>query len=357
MHHAIAENISACPFQRNFGEHQSRPIVCTRTGMGGSSCIYVEIHNNFQAKVLRMHTLLMSFIGHVSPFLLEEKKKKKGALADFAQAGWASLSCQWECLNASTSRSHCWTLRTPSPPGTLWPPSHSGYPGWGGAGAQGTWGEVEGSPCAQGAAETEQEVIPRKGAFSPPDPPSPTLGHLWGHRTPISPNSCIWPHTSAITTVVSWCHEPPHCLLFRALINTGTSAADPQFTKPQCPEISRMLVIKKSQRSKAGGCPPLCGAAETWLQEPWRKMRQHQTGDTISRMVAMSITHVADGVEPVEVDPPEDQEELMEVDPPPIWLIWYLYTVPGLPSMMRWRQHSRSARPVFHHPPSPQLRH
>lgn len=118
-----------------------------------------------------------------------------------------------------------------------------------------------------------------------------------------------------------------------------------------------MLVIKKSQSSKTGGCPPLCGAAETWLQEPWRKMRQHQRGDTTSRMVAMSIACVADDVEPVEVDTLEGQEELMEVDPPPVWLTWYLCTVPGFQFIMPWQQHSRSTQPVFHHQPSLRLWH
>ena len=72
---------------------------------------------------------------------------------------------------------------------------------------------------------------------------------------------------------------------------------------------------------------------ERWLQEPWRKRRRCKRGGTISRMVAMAVTHMADGVEPLEVDPPEDQEEPMEVDPPPAWLPWHHYTVPGLPSM------------------------
>ena len=75
------------------------------------------------------------------------------------------------------------------------------------------------------------------------------------------------------------------------------------------------------------------GRAETWLQEPRRKRRRCQRGGTISNMVAMAIAHVADGVEPMEVDPPEGYEEPMEVDPPPARLPWHRYAVPGLPSM------------------------
>lgn len=36
-------------------------------------------------------------------------------------------------------------------------------------------------------------------------------------------------------------------------------------------------------------------------------------------MVVMHIAHMVDGVEPMEVDPPKDQE-IMGVDPPPAWL-------------------------------------
>lgn len=48
-------------------------------------------------------------------------------------------------------------------------------------------------------------------------------------------------------------------------------------------------------------------------------------------MVVMAIAPVAGGVEPLEVGPPKD-EVLLEVDPPPGWLCWHHYILPGLPS-------------------------
>ena len=190
---------------------------------------------------------------------------------------------------------------------------------------------MEGSPCAQGAAEWHRGTIPTKGALSPPDPPpSPTLGHLSGHRPP-APKTAIFGHAhrhhsgllmSQATSLPS-VPDP---------INTGTPAAGPQFAElrgHRIPTIGR----KGSHSSKASGCPRLRGKAERRLQERRRKRRQRRRGGTISRMVAMAVAHVADGVEPMEVDPPEDQEEPMEVDPPPAWLPWHHYTVLGLPSM------------------------
>lgn len=59
------------------------------------------------------------------------------------------------------------------------------------------------------------------------------------------------------------------------------------------------------------------------MQELQRKKRKRQRRGTITRMVAMAIAHVADGVEHMEVDPPEDQEEPVEMDPPPAWHLWY----------------------------------
>ncbi|GAB0183248.1 EF-hand calcium-binding domain-containing protein 6 [Grus japonensis] len=118
-----------------------------------------------------------------------------------------------------------------------------------------------------------------------------------------------------------------------------------------------MLGSKRSQSSKVGGCPPLRGAAEMWLQELRRKRRWRQRGDIISRMVVIAIAHVTDGVEPMEVYPPESQEEPMEVDPPPVWLTWHHYTVPGLPSVTPWQRRCRSTQPVPYHWPSLRLWH
>ncbi|GAB0183272.1 hypothetical protein GRJ2_000792500 [Grus japonensis] len=73
--------------------------------------------------------------------------------------------------------------------------------------------------------------------------------------------------------------------------------------------------------------------------------------------VAIAIAYMADGVEPMEVDPPESQEELMEVDPPPARLIWHHYTVPGLPFMTLWKRCRRSTQSVPYHRPSLRLCH
>jgi len=65
----------------------------------------------------------------------------------------------------------------------------------------------------------------------------------------------------------------------------------------------------------------------------------------------MAIAHVADGVEPMEVDPPEGKEEPMEMDSPPAWLTWQHYTMPGLRSMTPWQQRHRGSRPTLCHRP------
>lgn len=72
--------------------------------------------------------------------------------------------------------------------------------------------------------------------------------------------------------------------------------------------MPRMLGSKRSQIIKVAGCPPLRGREGRWLQEPQRTRRKHQRVGTISCMVAMAISHMADGVDPMEVDPPKDQE-------------------------------------------------
>jgi len=102
---------------------------------------------------------------------------------------------------------------------------------------------------------------------------------------------------------------------------------------------------------QASGCPPWRGAAETWLQEQWRKRRQHQRCGTISCMIAMAIARVAGDVEPMEVDPPEGEEKPVEMDSPPAWLTWQYYTMPGLPSMMPWQQCHRGSPPTLCHRP------
>lgn len=135
-------------------------------------------------------------------------------------------------------------------------------------------------------------------------------------------------------------------------INTGIPAAGPQFAELRGTQIPIMSGRKRTHSSEASGCPRLRGKAERWLQEGWRKRRKRGRGDTISRMVAVAVAHVADGVEPMEVDPPEDQEEPMEVDPPPAWLPWHHYTVPGLPSMTPWQRRRRNTRPAPYHRPS-----
>lgn len=75
---AVSWNTNACLFQRKFCEQQLWPIICTLIAMGGSSCIHLEIHNNFQDKLLRMHTLLRSFTGYTShPYIKLKNKTKK----------------------------------------------------------------------------------------------------------------------------------------------------------------------------------------------------------------------------------------------------------------------------------------
>lgn len=106
-----------------------------------------------------------------------------------------------------------------------------------------------------------------------------------------------------------------------------------------------MIGRKRSHSCKASGCLHLHGKADRWLQEMWRKRRQHQSGDTISCIVVMAIADVVDGVEPMEVNPPKDQEKLLEVDSPPAQLIWYHCMVPGLPSITPQQWYHRKAQP------------
>lgn len=95
-------------------------------------------------------------------------------------------------------------------------------------------------------------------------------------------------------------------------INTGTPAAGPQFAELGGPRVPRMPGNKRS-KSKVCGCPSLHGGREdAWLQEPQRKRRRCQTRGAI-----IHVVQVADGVEPMEAGPPEDQDELIEVDSPP----------------------------------------
>lgn len=68
---------------------------------------------------------------------------------------------------------------------------------------------------------------------------------------------------------------------------------------------------KRSHSSKASGCLHLHGKADRQLQEMWRKRRPHQSGGTISCIAVMAIADVVDGVEPMEGNPPKDQEELL----------------------------------------------
>ena len=50
----------------------------------------------------------------------------------------------------------------------------------------------------------------------------------------------------------------------------------------------------------------------------------------------MATARAADGVEPMEVDPPEDEEEPMEVDPPPGQLPTQHHVTPqGFPPQRR----------------------
>lgn len=72
----------------------------------------------------------------------------------------------------------------------------------------------------------------------------------------------------------------------------------------------------RSHNSKASGCPLSHGKADGWLQETQRKRRWHQRKGTVSHMVVMAIAHLADGMEPMEMDPLKDQDEPVELDPP-----------------------------------------
>ena len=87
----------------------------------------------------------------------------------------------------------------------------------------------------------------------------------------------------------------------------------------------------------------MSGREERGLQELQRKRRQRQRWGMIA--------HMADGVEPMEADAPEDQEKSMEVDPPLTRLPRHSYTMTGVPSMTPWQRHHHSARPVPHHGP------
>ncbi|KAJ7416946.1 hypothetical protein WISP_67877 [Willisornis vidua] len=59
------------------------------------------------------------------------------------------------------------------------------------------------------------------------------------------------------------------------------------------------------------------------------KRRQHHSGGAISHMVGTAITRVTNDVEPMEAEPPKDQEEQMEMDPPPAWLPCHHHIMPG----------------------------
>ena len=84
-----------------------------------------------------------------------------------------------------------------------------------------------------------------------------------------------------------------------------------------------------------------------WLPTFAWEGRQVVAGDTEEEEAASKEGHHqphgsnGHAAEPMEVDPPRDQRELMEVDPPPAWLPWHHYTVPGLPSMTPSTQHHR----------------
>lgn len=76
----------------------------------------------------------------------------------------------------------------------------------------------------------------------------------------------------------------------------------------------------------------------SWVIEPEQKWRQ--------RTESQGGAAVADGVEPMEVNPPAEAEEPMEVDPPPTSLIWHNVIVPGLPPATPLHRHCRTAHPA-----------
>lgn len=65
-------------------------------------------------------------------------------------------------------------------------------------------------------------------------------------------------------------------------------------------------------------------------------------------MVVMHTAHMADGMEPMEVDPPKDRE-IMGVDPPPAWLTLVLQHHARAPLHDTINTHHRNTWPAPYH--------
>ncbi|KAK4826895.1 hypothetical protein QYF61_012083 [Mycteria americana] len=101
---------------------------------------------------------------------------------------------------------------------------------------------------------------------------------------------------------------------------------------------------KRSRSSKAGGCPPWCGTAQSWFPQPQRRKTRNQQrrrrNTTPRAMTAIAHIHEADGVQrmavgtqgnsmglwrvyllrhgvrPRRASPPKDNVEPMDINPP-----------------------------------------
>lgn len=105
-----------------------------------------------------------------------------------------------------------------------------------------------------GQARRQGRVSSSKGALSPCQPtPSPTFGHLTGHRPPMPRptiyNRTHWPQAQSPS---QWLLLPPDTLLPFVLALQKWGHRWPTVWSPQMP---RMLV-RKRQSSEVGGCPP-----------------------------------------------------------------------------------------------------
>lgn len=168
------------------------------------------------------------------------------------------------------------SARTTVPPAffprVLQAPSHPGNPRHGqrrkGGWSPKHWGEVEGSPCAQEAAEW---CDPQERGPQPPQPlPSPPAHHLWCHRCPSFPKSHPWPSVLFVLSPLSaFCsgpcnHNHSDCgccsLSLEALGFPGSSERG-------CPTAPRQVIAHFSVGRQIG--------------------TQRERGDAISHMVAV----------------------------------------------------------------------
>lgn len=176
----------------------------------------------------------------------------------------------------------------PDPPGTPRAP-------WAwdeeGAGAQGTQGEVEGSPCARGAAESHRGAIHPQERGSQPLQPS-SFSHIrasFRPQAPSSQNRRMWPYAS-----------PPHGLLMSQAASLPSVNRGPRqlahsslsFKALSCQErlVPRGLTAARQVAER------MSRREQRRPQEAWRKRRRCQ-GEAL-------LAAQADCVEPVEVDPP-----------------------------------------------------